>query len=910
MLSKRNQKNPNMRQFVFCCEFIGPNKSTSMKKLSAILIAVLLLFNFYLIFDHDKYVILADTHADHYRCSHVPPPPEQVRHVWLEDSNFTIAITHDQSGSSASFGRYSQELEHASTSSVTEQNLRLKSKRHIVDSRHKKDSFASSPVSNANNQESISQNQSANDDNSVSGGSIQDTLWSLLKKLERPILGPLTQQKSPNDLVPMQIQVHYDSSVYSLEKKKLDLINGSVIPSVVKFFENVLSIKRKYTIDRFRIARRCPNNTIYYARDVVGLSRPYCMDHCEDHAICGEMVVPREHLSACSYCSKSPLRCTTDYTTEGKGVADTQLLLYVSAKQTTRCKKDQTIAYAAHCAQDAKTDRPVAGHANLCPMSISTDPRDLKALISTVKHELTHVLGFSVSLFAYYRDENGRPLLDRKPMPGPIPVDPKTGYAKWSDKVIKKVVRSNWLTGEGPIDKEIHLMVTPTVVREVRRHFNCSTLEGAELEDQGSDGTSMTHWEKRLFENEAMTGTHTQNSVYSRLTLAVLQDTGWYVANFSRAERLEWGKDLGCDFAKKSCKSWIDERRTSGQSIRPFCDRIKGDLLQIACTEDLSSKAVCNMRRFKEPLPAVYQNFDQLEGLTKDEHEAQLAHYGGSVDLADYCPFIQEFTWQAHNVSLRGSRCDLGTNTIEPEKNAALEHYGPESRCFEHGRRWEQRTCQYKRSWHHYGAGCYRYSCSNDHVNIIVGNHSYPCYYLGQIIHIEQVVNQWLYNGTLVCPSCEKICPANKCQTYDGRIIDLILHRAYSSDLKVSSNREELLRSIFDEAFNMIDGNSGEAVISQESPAKYLPILTEVSKLIDHRRLVDQPSLLARLRESSPYIFTFPGARPNPAISTHGRHPLVCSSGNSISSKDNWNIPKLLTCLLISLVGANVLRHH
>ena len=35
---------------------------------------------------------------------------------------------------------------------------------------------------------------------------------------------------------------------------------------------------------------------------------------------------------------------------------------------------------------------------------------------------------------------------------------------------------------------------------EVRKHFNCSTLEGAELEDQGVVGTALTHWEKRIFE--------------------------------------------------------------------------------------------------------------------------------------------------------------------------------------------------------------------------------------------------------------------------------------------------------------------------------------------------------------------------------------------------------------------------
>ena len=80
-------------------------------------------------------------------------------------------------------------------------------------------------------------------------------------------------------------------------------------------------------------------------------------------------------------------------------------------------------------------------------------------------------------------------------------------------------------------------MVTPRVVEEVRNHFGCPDLEGAELEDQvlelehandffsvklifffqGGDGTAMTHWEKRLFQDEAMTGTvHTQDPAYSR----------------------------------------------------------------------------------------------------------------------------------------------------------------------------------------------------------------------------------------------------------------------------------------------------------------------------------------------------------------------------------------------------------
>lgn len=58
-----------------------------------------------------------------------------------------------------------------------------------------------------------------------------------------------------------------------------------------------------------------------------------------------------------------------------------------------------------------------------------------------------------------------------------------------------------------------------------------------------------------------MTGTHTQNPVYSRITLALMEDTGWYYANYSMAQTLKWGANLGCDFAMHSCKHWIATQR-------------------------------------------------------------------------------------------------------------------------------------------------------------------------------------------------------------------------------------------------------------------------------------------------------------------------------------------------------------
>lgn len=62
-----------------------------------------------------------------------------------------------------------------------------------------------------------------------------------------------------------------------------------------------------------------------------------------------------------------------------------------------------------------------------------------------------------------------------------------------------------------------------------------------------------------------MTGSHTQNRVFSRLTLAIMEDSGWYRANYSLAQRLDWGRGLGCDFVMKSCKFWMDQRRQRSQ---------------------------------------------------------------------------------------------------------------------------------------------------------------------------------------------------------------------------------------------------------------------------------------------------------------------------------------------------------
>ncbi|XP_043215094.1 leishmanolysin-like peptidase isoform X2 [Amphibalanus amphitrite] len=552
----------------------------------------------------------------------------------------------------------------------------------------------------------------------------------------------------------LRVKLSYDRSVFRLSKEKFDLINNTVLPQAVQYWEKALRVRRVENV--IRLNRKCLDNKVFYKK---GDPLPYCKSECENVTMCGEVAVPTDHLQACRVCNWLGRDCHVAEEATGPGLTGADFVFYISALETDRCHRGMTVAYAAHCQQEAALDRPIAGHANLCPSSISTKQQELQTLISTVKHEMLHALGFSVSLYAFFRDKEGNPLTERGETGKPL-LNPALQARQWSDKIIKTFQRPGWLTAEGNVTRTVQMVVTPRVVEEVRRHFDCPELEGAELEDQGEEGTALTHWEKRLFENEAMTGTHTQNPVYSRLTLALMEDTGWYLPNYEMAQPLRWGRGLGCQFAMNSCKHWMDMRAARNESPHPFCNKVKRDPLETECTEDRNSVALCNLVQYQDRLPARYQNFDSVPQVPS----SRTGYYGGSVILADYCPYIQEFTWKSNNVIVRGSHCSFSENNPDEDRNFALEEYAASSRCFEHTRLWEERTCHKVRQWQHWGSGCYRHACLAGRVHVTVANHTYTCFHEGQEIDISLLSNSWLHVGAIRCPRCSQICPDMECK--------------------------------------------------------------------------------------------------------------------------------------------------
>eukprot|EP01137_Pigoraptor_chileana_P037188 Opistho-2@33885 len=355
--------------------------------------------------------------------------------------------------------------------------------------------------------------------------------------------------------------------------------------------------------------------------------------------------VPSAHVAGPEVCSSSTNAGSCSYQAGGAGVAGADLVLYVRSKFTPNAcvPGGYVLAYAAPCRKD-QLDRTVAGYINFCPDRLSADPNDWDDQVATAVHEMMHVLGFSSYGFAYFRDENGTPRTTRDGLGNP-PVS-NGAYVAGSSTV-------GTFTERGGTVKKL---VTPAVVREARAHFGCSTLNGAELENQGGSGSAISHFEMRVFESDYMTSTSTPTSYISRILLAVFEDSGWYKVNYTAASPyFRWGKNAGCNFAMDKCLQGPKSFPTPVDAGH-FCSASTE-----GCAPDGLYAARCSVSSNMGSIPAEMQYFTS-------------SSRGGIYSSADYCPMFLAYqdcrtspgsapnalTGQSYGA---GSRCVVGTQS-------------------------------------------------------------------------------------------------------------------------------------------------------------------------------------------------------------------------------------------------------
>lgn len=335
----------------------------------------------------------------------------------------------------------------------------------------------------------------------------------------------------------------------------------------------------------------------------------------------------------------------------------------ISAVQSVPSCSGAYLASSTFCSTD-QYDRPVAGMLHLCLSRSFFDRKNRKYGQITVLHELGHILGFNSQSVAHFRDrETGEPITPRDKNGDVIDrriectgVGEARGYATIPLPSLD-ILRFSEVRG----GQRVARIVTPNVRQVARNHFDCQSLEGAELEsytfrtlDRNQtdfvDECISDHWERRLFKADIMNpivDSVLSSTHISPLTLAYFMDSGWYEVNVaSAAEPDTWGRAAGCNFVNDQCISQPNDQPTS----KLFCAQSH----QEGCSDDMMGKAKCSMVAYGNDLPFEYQYFDNPV-------------IGGGDAGLDFCPTF---------VGSSGDLCSTDKSRI-----SRLEEFGMKSRC-------------------------------------------------------------------------------------------------------------------------------------------------------------------------------------------------------------------------------------
>ncbi|OMJ82166.1 hypothetical protein SteCoe_17185 [Stentor coeruleus] len=337
------------------------------------------------------------------------------------------------------------------------------------------------------------------------------------------------------------------------------------------------------------------------------------------------------------------------------------------------------VASAKSCAIDSN-HQPIVGVLKI--NTAYTDEYDSRLLIGVMTHELTHALGFSLSSFVYYKND----------------------YGEYYENLFKNVTLRDLST--------IYL-TTPNVKSRAQKLFGCNSLPGAELETQGDLGTAYSHWNSRIAFNDLMNPQAVfTDFVYSELTFAVLEDSGWYKPDYSYAQQINFGYKEGCEFHDKKCL--VNEKPIS----RMFCDDFKAESL---CTHDYLSKGKCNLYQYSFDLPDYFKYFSDPT-------------LGGDP-YTDFCPVV------SGNFNCRIPGC----------ANADfMEEICEDCRCVEG-------TYSLSKTYEEIHASCHRITCGVNFVIIHIGIHNITCTETGTMMNVPG------FNGKLRCPDIEAICRTSPC---------------------------------------------------------------------------------------------------------------------------------------------------
>lgn len=151
-----------------------------------------------------------------------------------------------------------------------------------------------------------------------------------------------------------------------------------------------------------------------------------------------------------------------------------------------------------------------------------------------------------------------------------------------------------------------------------------------------------------------MTSTQWNDPRLSALTLALLEDSGWYQVDYSKAEPLPFGKNKTCPFVNSNCLSSSPLKAVS----REFC----ATPLASGCNFDYTARGSCAISSNLPNFPsAAWAYWDYFGNQTVAQD-----------NFADNCPIIEPYS-------------DYYCNdpTTIPYGYIQSEYFGADSACFD-----------------------------------------------------------------------------------------------------------------------------------------------------------------------------------------------------------------------------------
>eukprot|EP01084_Bolivina_argentea_P279140 477178_1 len=294
---------------------------------------------------------------------------------------------------------------------------------------------------------------------------------------------------------------------------------------------------------------------------------------------CFDMTVPDDHFGE-RYLYDDSAHTRTRLPA-GRGIMDTDLILYVSADGTTTSCQSGAVAHAGPCYQD-QYGRPIAGNINICNEFFAS--LSWKGDVGTILHELTHITIMS-DIWDEFRDSNG----------DIVPV--AQVYDTASDP--KEIISTN-------------------VKQRVRDHFDCITATGLQL-----DPYSDSHWHEKYVHAENMNPkSFSDLTYYTEFTLALMEDSGWYLPKFEYAEPFAFGKDAGCSYFSDDC---VNKASHDSNFPKYFCDGVNNN----GCNANYMASGTCYYYSWGS-IPSEFQYFSD-------------AQHGGNYK-SEFCPWIQPYS--------------------------------------------------------------------------------------------------------------------------------------------------------------------------------------------------------------------------------------------------------------------------